>query len=369
MRPLDPARAERLDCVQANLAVLADHHHGRDTHLNLGAALRLRWRVGADGLPTVEPTLDDQLADARELLGLAVREDTTLTGAELAAAAESGSPVYAVADAFELPWVPYCGHKHMEHSFLLVSGGTVVDAYANKTQWGPAIPGTWDFPHGALAGTTTRALRFDPVPLTAPTALVEIADADGYLAGYAAHEDRVAAFERLTLETWLLARSRALHAAFRARQDTEPRPEQAAHLDGWAALVEQTYLAYRRVARGRAEPPGVLSRLGDLLAADQAVFGAAPGAGRDERLRRSVAGLVASVLRVPAARLLDGAEFTTLPRFSSFRLVEIVERLESELGAEIDPVDLVPENLHRVDDLCQIIRPVPAGVPVAAKGA
>jgi acyl carrier protein len=63
---------------------------------------------------------------------------------------------------------------------------------------------------------------------------------------------------------------------------------------------------------------------------------------------------VGAVLGVPDARLLDGLEFTSLPRFSSFRLVEIIERLEGELGVELDPADLVPENLHRVDDLCRI---------------
>lgn len=124
---------------------------------------------------------------------------------------------------------------------------------------------------------------------------------------------------------------------------------------------------FRRVVRGRGEPAGVVRRLGELLDADREAFGglvATPrkpttvhsGAVGDESLRRSVASVVSAVLGVPDARLLDGAEFTALPRFSSFRLVEIIERLEGELGVELDPADLVPENLHRVDDLCRIVR-------------
>jgi acyl carrier protein len=64
--------------------------------------------------------------------------------------------------------------------------------------------------------------------------------------------------------------------------------------------------------------------------------------------------VVSAVLGVPDTQLLDGTEFAALPRFSSFRLVEIIERLESELGVELDPADLVPENLRSVDHLCRI---------------
>ena len=366
MKPLDPAHAALLDCIQANLAVLADHHHGTGTHLNLGSSLRFRWR-STDGIPTIEPTLDEHVADAERLLGLRLRERSTVAGTELAGVARENAPAYVVADAYDLPWVPYYQQRHMEHSFLLTADLTVVDAYANKTQWGLAIPGQWEFPRDALANSTAEVLRFEPVAAPEPAAHLEAIDADGYLAAYTAFPDRAATYERLTLETWLLARSRTLHAAFRERQGIEPHPEQAEHLGRWDSVVEQTYLVYRRVVRGRTEPPGVLQRLGELLAADRVVF-APPAAADGEQLRRAVAGLVASVLEVAESRLLDGVEFTSLPRFSSFRLVEIVERLESELGAEIDPVDLVPENLHRVDDLCRIIRPVPAGIPVAAKG-
>lgn len=51
----DSVHTGLLDCVQVNLAVLADHHHGAGTHLRAGAALDFRTWKRPDGLPTVEP--------------------------------------------------------------------------------------------------------------------------------------------------------------------------------------------------------------------------------------------------------------------------------------------------------------------------
>ncbi|GAB3677991.1 acyl carrier protein [Saccharopolyspora tripterygii] len=349
MLSLTTVRSELLDCVQANLAVLADHHHGPGAHLNLGAELRMSWR--GDELPTVEPELERHLADARRLLGLDPSGDEVVVDEPLTERVRPGQVAYVVADAFELPWVPYFGQRHMEHSFLLGPDGTVHDAYDNDTPWGPAAPGTWHHPGLRLAGPA-RVLHFDPVPIADPVPTVADVDVAQYLRAYKTHADRVAALERLTLETWLLRRSRALHAAFREHRG-EPEPAAVAeHLQGWNALVEQTYLAARRVARGRPEPSGVLERMRSLLATDRTVF-AADG----DYWRQAVASEVAAVLEVDAQHLLDGMPFSSSPRFSSFRLVEIVERLESELGADIDADDLIPENLHRLDDLCRVSRP------------
>ncbi|MEV0704762.1 acyl carrier protein [Saccharopolyspora sp. NPDC050389] len=354
MTAVDSVRSNLLDCMQANLAVLADRHHGPGTHLNLGAALRFRWR--AEQLPTVEPTLEQHLADAETLLGLRVTDERTVTGEILTAAVQPGAQAYVIADAYELPWVPYFRQRHMEHSFLLSAEGTVVDAYANDTQWGPATPGSWQFPDLRLAGAA-QILHFAPEAAPNPVAAVDDGDFEEYLAAYQSYPNRVSALDRLTLETWLLARSRKLHAAFRRHRGLPLRAALDEHLSRWDGLVEQTYLAYRRVARGRPEPTIVVERFREALAADRDVFELG-----DEGWRRSVAGVVASVLDVAEQQLLGGVSFTSLPRFSSFRLVEIVERLESELGADIDAADLLPENLHRLDDLCQVIRP-PAAVP------
>jgi acyl carrier protein len=52
---------------------------------------------------------------------------------------------------------------------------------------------------------------------------------------------------------------------------------------------------------------------------------------------------------VRAARSL-----TEIPGFNSFQVVEIVEALEERLGVEFAAEDLLPENLHRIDDLCRL---------------
>ncbi|MFI1966488.1 acyl carrier protein [Streptomyces pathocidini] len=373
-RPHDPdpdtVDAGLLDCVQANLGVLADHHHGPGTHLRLGARLRFHCHPGEDGLPTVDPPLDTHLAEAERVLGLRVATRARLAGEGLldAVRAAGGAHRYVVADAHALPWLPYHRRAHMDHSFLLAAGPDgwhVTDAYRNETRWGAADPGQWTLADSQLAEiTTAEVLDLRPVELPKePDPAWENGPTEEYLAAYGTCPDRARALHRLTAETWLLTRARKLHARYRERAGL---PVDQDHLRRWDAVQEQTYLAHRRVERGRAEPSGLLQRLREALAADEAAFGGGnttshgsaasePGPA-DAALRRSVAAIVAAVLGAAEPDLLDGAAFDTYATFSSFRLVEIIERLEAELDLELDPDALVPENLHRVDDLCRIAR-------------
>lgn len=349
--------AQLLDCLQANLAVLADRHHGPGAHLALGAALRFRPVPGPDGLPTVEPSLADQLTDAERFLGLRVTAQWQhVTPARLADLSSQHGELYVVADAHDLPWTPYYGQAHMEHSFLVgsrLSGAMVVDAYRNQTPWGTAVPGRWEV-------AWTKLPAADHVVALAPAAatpaadiadIADIADPAGYLDAYARHTDRVVALRRLTLETWLLARSRKLHAAYRARAGTPATGAVEEHLRGWDQLAEQAYLAARRAERGRREPTRLLERLGQALAADREVFG---GGAAPDLMRDTVAGIVAAVLGTTIERVLAEPELARLPGFDSVRVVEVVARLEQQLGVEFDPDDLLPENLHHLDGLCRL---------------
>ncbi|HEY3606565.1 MAG TPA: acyl carrier protein [Pseudonocardiaceae bacterium] len=368
-------RAESLDCIQANLAVLADRWYGTDAHLALGAELTFRPTFGADGLATVEPTLDEQLDRAQRLLGFGITARYPGVGVDtLRSLTQRHGVLYVVADAFYMPWVPYRGHRHLDHSFLVESaaGATVVDAYLNRTPWGVAEPGWWLLPWEDLPATL-NAMRLAPAPSGPPATapLVDIAGPDErarYLSGYAQHPDREHALDRLTLETWLLARSRRLHANFLAWHGDSVGPEVDEHLRQWDLLVERTYLALRRVQSDRAEPDGVLPRLAALLDADEHVFhhSAAEPAPRDHRAgpddrvdgaahRAVVTEVVAGVLGTEPARLLDTPALTELSAFNSFRVVEIVEALEHRLAIEFDPADLVPEHLHHLDDLCRLV--------------
>lgn len=352
--------AEQLDCMQVNLALLAERHHGVQRSLALGAVLRFEPREGDGGLPTIEPLQQDYLNAAERWLGLRVVECRDVGSAsELLALCDKHGCLYVVADAFHLHWVPYFGHKHMEHSFLLEvrdEGVLISDSYHNDTQWGPARPGTWSLSAEQLAealpeGARAFALAPQVLPDDAlPEPLVLVADPQGvnaYLRAYREHPDQVEALERLTLETWLMARSRQLHAALHLQVGATDGEAIAEHLTQWRLLVEHTYLAYRRSLRGNSAPTAVFERLAELLVGDVRVFAVVT-------LRDRIADVVAQVLDVTKADILAGTPFPSFATFSSFRVVEIVERLEDRLGVLFDPDDLVPENLHCIDDLCRI---------------
>ncbi|MFF5425399.1 MULTISPECIES: acyl carrier protein [unclassified Streptomyces] len=372
-------RAELMDCLQVNLAWWARAEYGVSP-LVLGARLDFAPRdLGPGRLPTVEADTDTHVDRTAAALGLSVTDRHTLPPRTGIPPAGPG-PVYVIADAYHLPWVPYHGHAHMEHSFLLgrdASGHAEVrDGYHNDTPYGPARPGTWTLtrqelaealPEGARVHRITRA----GLPQAAPRAVpADAAAVESYIRAYREHPDRAEALAGLTLETWLLARARRLHAAHRAAAGG-PAAAVEEHLTAWGKLAEQTFLAHRRVQRGRPEPTGPLERLAELLHADARVFTApaparettpaAAGAGTagtgppdTDPLRTAVAEEAAAVLRVPAAELLAGRALTDVPGFSSFRMVDIVERIEERLDIEFDAADLVPENLHDLGGLCRI---------------
>ncbi|MGW7281707.1 phosphopantetheine-binding protein [Streptomyces sp. NPDC054844] len=68
-------------------------------------------------------------------------------------------------------------------------------------------------------------------------------------------------------------------------------------------------------------------------------------------VREVVTGITAEVLGVDQADLHTTDALTDLPTFSSFRIVEIVERVEEELDTEVEASDLTPDNLSRLDTL------------------
>lgn len=308
-------RADLMDCLQVNLAILADRHHGPGTHLALGAEL------------TGESTLDSRLDQAARLLGLQTvkRHDD----ADLRDRA-SEEPQYAVADAFDLSWVPYAGHQHMDHSFLFRDGGDVcevIDGYHNGTPWGDARPGVWRVPWHELPRATVVELAFGELPgrqAIAPLVL----DIE------ATEEAMCADVEQLVLDVWLLARSRGLHAAWLDSASF------AAHAQEWNALAAHSYVAMRRVLRGGRLVPSVPQELRRLLRQDVDLTW----------VRTVVAAELAAVLAVPVH---SGQQpLRELPGFSSFRLVDVIERVEARLGREVEPEALTPESLRDLDSLC-----------------
>ncbi|ANS70541.1 hypothetical protein SLINC_8317 [Streptomyces lincolnensis] len=279
----ESVRTELLDCIQVNLAVPADRWHGPRTHLALGAALRFRPRARPDELPSVEPLPGEQIEDACARLGLVVtRTADDLAGPDIAALADNGS-VYAVGDAYDMPWLPYAGKQHMLHSFLVERGdreAVVTDAYRNETRWGTAVPGQfrtrWEELPAVRYARVIRPAADGPSAL-GPT--LELGDPTTYLAAFEHCPDQHRAVEQLTVETWLLTRSRRLHAAFRAqREQTEDNSRVREHLRRWDDLAAHAFISLRRLRRGPVDLHGLLARLADALAADQDVFRLTPSA-------------------------------------------------------------------------------------------
>ncbi|MER6528194.1 acyl carrier protein [Streptomyces sp. NPDC001508] len=364
-------RAGLLDCFQANLGVLADRLHGDGAHLRLGAVLRLRPRPGPDGLPTVEQSIDEVLADAADLLGLTVAAKWPGTGGAFVRSLRDCA--WVIADAYHLPWVPYHRHRHVAHSFLVepaADGIVVTDAYDNDTPWGAARPQQCRLRRDELAAVldadpdATHAFRFssvDLVPVAEETAAIPGTLIDGYLRAFAEHPDRALALDRFTMETWLLARSRRLRAAYLGDRAGGIPQQVREHLARWDGLAEQAYLASRRVARGRPEPPGLLLRAtetlrGDalLLSAENWEFGKRPLVAAEETTI-SVERTVREVLGVHGPLDAD-ADLRTMPEFNSLRMLEIVDRLEENFAIEFGAGELVPEKLRRVRDLAVLVR-------------
>lgn len=357
---LDGLPGDLFDCLQVNLALLADLRHGPGTHLRLGAVLDFRPRLDG-GWWTVEPVAAAQVDHSARLLGLeAGRHRHGCPADRVPELLGEGEPLYVVADAYHLPWLPYAGHEHMRHSFLVHAHGDGVrvwDAYRNDTRWGPAVPGSWDLTEKDLVaalGDTADVVSFTGAALPELRPAVELDDPAGYLAAYTGAPDRPAAFARLTLQTWLLARSRRLHAAYRGMDRAVPE-----HLAAWQGLAQQTYLAWRMVQRGRAAPEAPLRRLGELLHQDRAVFAVRPAGG--EPWRQPVAEAAASVLGLSVPAVLGGARFDTSAAYGSLRIVEMVELVERSMGVELSADDLVPENLQDLAGLCRIVARARAG--------
>src|SRR4051794_18158634 len=223
-RALDGLRADALDCLQANLAALADLHHGPGTHLALGSVL--------DFAPAERP-LRQRIDEAGDLVGLrVVQRWDDLDGPALRELAREHARLYVVADAYALSWLPYAGRLHMEHSFLLAGSepsSLVVDAYHNSTQWGVARPGLWklrasEFDRCVLAACAFVLAAESPPPLARAAALRANAQAlaaalpaiDAYVATVRGSRAAPAAIARLVLDVWVLGRARLLHAAWLA---------------------------------------------------------------------------------------------------------------------------------------------------------
>jgi hypothetical protein len=283
-----------LDCLNDNLAVLLLHVGVADVRTPFAC----QWYFDVDlESPERMITVERVPAEAliRQQTGCVLdwhefeRDRCTATCESFV---RGNQPVLIFGDAYFMPWLPYFGREHMEHTFIVdgVSADQrllhLVDAYANKTEWGEATPIETYLPAMALerivqALDTARSGSFlivgqaeQPAALDLPALLrrnaaqilVQLRDKarlSHYSQYYASNVTDVAAIKQFVLDCWLIARSRALHGLWLA----DVARDQPELLDStfveafaqdvvapWQRVSEFAYILFRRVSQGRAAP-------------------------------------------------------------------------------------------------------------------
>jgi hypothetical protein len=156
-----------LDCVSDVVALLLAHAGVADVRTPFAYQRAFRVVGGIDGV--LEPDLPPRARDrsVARFTGLRPKWTDIESTAECldswAAELGRGNAVAVTADAFFLPWLPYCGNEHMEHGFVVegVEGGRepvlhVVDPYENRTRRGHARPTTTKVVLGDLGHALDR---------------------------------------------------------------------------------------------------------------------------------------------------------------------------------------------------------------------
>ncbi|MGV9380425.1 hypothetical protein ACWDRB_31720 [Nonomuraea sp. NPDC003707] len=388
-RLLAHVRADALDCLQSNLAVVADRGHGPGTHLALGASWG--FRPGADGGFARSPA--ERLAEAETALGLRVAEIWRASdGTFPRRTAREHAPLFVVGDAHRMPWLPYAGREHMTHSFLLCAGPddervTVVDAYHNDTRWGPARPGTWTLSAdeaGALLGdrATDGATDGATAYLLEPAHVTDVppgrvlaenaarlsaaeADRERYLERARQCVKDPGTLDRLVLDIWMLLRERMLHEAWlrHAGLPAEAVGPMGDLVDRWRALATQSYVAQRRRQRSGVPDPSLVDRLAALLRDEAEVarqlVRAHAGAGDDagDEAVAAIRRALMETLSIDAEALDRAPTLSELPGFDSYRLVEVLDSVERLLGRPYDAAGLSARTVRDAVSLAELFPP------------
>jgi hypothetical protein len=304
---MERADTELLDCLAVNLAVLLAWHGAADVRTPFAARWRFRLRDDAAGGSRLDLPPQDLAEDLRELAGweLRWRPAANLAGQlpAWASSCDEDQPVLVVADAFDMPWVPYAGHEHMEHSFIVaaVDRGclTITDGYANTTEWGAAQPVTATVGPAEIASLLAGAGRWSAprqvgLPAAAgcarslaPTTIARLVreSADEICTAHEAGRYEFFLRQAATLaqagdlapvavDSWLLARSRRLHARWLDKDAAACVPVTlrqdfgASVAAAWTRAAEISYIGLRRARSGRAVPPAVIDCLRQACSAE-----------------------------------------------------------------------------------------------------
>ncbi|MEU6037808.1 hypothetical protein ABZ801_20605 [Actinomadura sp. NPDC047616] len=303
-----------LDCWEVTLAMALLVQGCRDVRSVLGSQWWFAYEPGGGAAPLLD--FEAQQDRCASLAGLRPRSERAAEGG-LAAACEralaSGRVPMVVTDAYLLPWCPYAGRKHVEHSFVVtaVDGSPptlrVADGYDNRTEWGDARPldTTVDAALTAVLerDPATRLVTLVPEPPDAGVpgraelfhanlaVLGDWAASEPYKAFVEEHcraDVDLAAFDRFCEACWTIERRRGLYATWLDDLAAEPGAPVPAELGGrfreevvarWSEVNRFAYLALRRLRAGR-RPSGGLADLVTAAAEAERALATALAAGR-----------------------------------------------------------------------------------------
>jgi hypothetical protein len=290
--------SELLDCLDDNIAALLRHHGVADVRTPFACQWYFDFPAenadeGDDEYPL--PILKRRpIAEViNEKTGFELSTPDVTSGEEARFCADligEGNPVIVQGDAYLMPWLPYYGRQHMNHSFIVETVEDdllhVADAYYNKTQWGEAAPTRTAVPAAALRPLAESAVaageppflvlerQGEPVRLDVPGLVRKNAEQIRSQLGerrlltefsrfYARDITAPGAAGRFTLACWLVARDRALHGRWLADLAAAPgSPVDAGVGESftervvrpWQRAMEFSYVLERRVRAGRAAP-------------------------------------------------------------------------------------------------------------------
>ncbi|MEU3721296.1 BtrH N-terminal domain-containing protein [Streptomyces sp. NPDC031705] len=305
-----------LDCVSDDLSLLLAHHGVRDIEEPFSVDWRFDLQEGSPEGPArvLLPVADlEERIAARTGLLLTWHAAQDAVGAvrDWADHLAAGRPVLVVGDAHHLPWLPYHGREHMDHGFV-VDGAhgslrhpqdlvlDVTDPYDNATRWGACAPLSTTITLADLApaldgGRWGVLQKVQDIPREKEDPSASECLTENLLALRPAVKNNTykqfceslderspASWDHYSLQTWLLARSRALHSRWltaRARELSEferngeslPALFDAHVAEPWKRAAQSCYLASRRTAAGKGAPPSARESL-ERAAASEAEF-------------------------------------------------------------------------------------------------
>jgi hypothetical protein len=384
-------RADSLDCFQTSVSVISDWFHGSGSYVQLGARVRHSLRFDPDGT-VLEWSTRDRLREASAFLGIEVagHRESTIDGV-LRDVVQASTPAYVVGDTFHLPWLPYAGHEHMDHSFVLHADGDaayVVDAYGNSTPYGVALPGIWAIDDAwrrrlatlPVTAFTVRAAALRPAdPLDCLRANVTSLDAtasavEGYIDEL--REAGVARIAPVVRSIWLGGRQCHLHGLWLRRAGASARivDECAARESAWRELATHSYVLFRRLQRGgraRAGWEELIDGYHHMLREDvrferRAMLVWADGSHRSAETARVEEVVVAQLCRLlglAPATVWASERLRDLPGMDSFTLVALVAGVEDALGADLGDRPIAPSDLRDVGSVSRLFLHRDGAVP------